>query len=205
MHFVTRPPGAALQASAVDWHTVMPRVVLPRRLATVMARGAAVRAAAHASATVILSNFLRIAAGVAVLGLLLELGEAALRASKRYRHSQTQFSTKASGPDCSVSGMVRRHLAVDQLCPLKSHTPRGHPGMPCGLCLGMHSFGEEDEDAAAAEKEMIRLGQVKRTLPCGHAFHAICVDRVFLRSSRAFGCAAGLVALNCPTCGSKIA
>lgn len=182
----------------------MPSVVLPHRLATAMARGAAVRAATHASATALLSGFLRIAAGMAVAGLLFELAEAALRASKRYRKYYGICSTKEGTYGCSVSGLVRRHIAMDELCPLRSHTPRGKPGMPCELCVGTHSFGEDEEESAGAQKEMIMLGHVKRTLPCGHAFHAICVDRMFLRSNSAID-STGHTLLACPTCGSPIA
>jgi hypothetical protein len=178
-------------------------ILLTQRLATAVARGAAVRAAAHATATSLLSNFLRVAAALAALGLVLELGELGFRTvANRKRFARRMKPAEAAAVQ-DPSGIVQRHVDVDKLCPLRSHTPDGTSANPCGLCVGLHSFGEEDEEAGLTEREMIRLGHVKRTLPCGHVFHAICVDRIFLRSGEGEG-EDGSSTLQCPTCHEPV-
>lgn len=161
------------------------------------------RSVAHASATVLLSNILRVAAGLAVLGLVLELGELAMTMSREKSYESRKHGTKLKAFAHEARGLIKLHLDVDKLCPLKSHTPDGKSANPCGLCVGTHSFGEEVVDADGAERELIRLGHLKRTLSCGHAFHAICVDRVFLSGEKA-NVENGLLALQCPTCGEPV-
>lgn len=81
------------------------------------------------------------------------------------------------------------HELLDRTCPLQSHTPpelpavRVAPGLPvpaetpCTLC---HHGG-------------IYLGQLRRALPCGHVFHARCIDRATLITSTE-------IMLECPVC-----
>lgn len=89
------------------------------------------------------------------------------------------------------------HMLIDQTCPLTSHTPSELPKCteespktvlterlcsPCGIC-----------DSG------IGMGELKRTLPCGHSFHARCIDHVcikepFQKLSRLKG------GIECPIC-----
>lgn len=71
---------------------------------------------------------------------------------------------------------VIAHMLLDHTCPISSHTPSEVPkqneetngavlpqcmASPCGVCA-----------------DGIRMGEMKRTLPCGHYFHARCIDNV---------------------------
>lgn len=89
------------------------------------------------------------------------------------------------------------HMLIDQTCPISSHTPPELPRYdkesakkilperlcsPCGMC-----------------DKGIGMGQLKRTLPCDHSFHARCIDKVcinksFRKLSRAKG------GFECPLC-----
>ncbi|PXF49850.1 E3 ubiquitin-protein ligase SDIR1 [Gracilariopsis chorda] len=82
------------------------------------------------------------------------------------------------------------HQLIDRICPLSTHTPAELPEQgylffppkmrsPCSLCV-----------------QGIGMGELCRTLPCGHTFHARCVDKHCL----AQGTTDRTSCVTCPTC-----
>lgn len=89
------------------------------------------------------------------------------------------------------------HMLIDQTCPVTSHTPSEIPKCteesprkvlpeqlcsPCGIC-----------DSG------IGMGELKRTLPCDHSFHARCIDNVCIKESFQNFCRAK-GGIECPRC-----
>lgn len=110
------------------------------------------------------------------------------------------MSNVSSGPSRRKHPLlpyVVAHMLLDETCPITSHTPAEMPketvkgktrvlpervASPCGIC-----------------SDGIRMGEMKRTLPCSHRFHARCIDNVcivesFWKDSNAGG------SINCPSC-----
>lgn len=101
----------------------------------------------------------------------------------------------------AVPPVVRLHHLIDKTCPVQSHTPpetwhtlsenSGHSfallrpfHSPCTLC-----------------GNGIAIGHVIRRLPCGHTFHARCVDTHLLKTYQAHNHAwLSAVTLQCPAC-----
>lgn len=84
------------------------------------------------------------------------------------------------------------HQLIDRVCPVSTHTPPEMPKdgylllppkmrSPCSLCV-----------------RGIAMGELCRTLPCGHTFHARCVDRYCLQLSQVTKNRESCI--TCPTC-----
>lgn len=76
---------------------------------------------------------------------------------------------------------VVAHILLDEMCPIISHTPAELPkedsngkvrvlperiSSPCGIC-----------------SDGICMGEMRRTLPCAHSFHARCIDNMCIVKS----------------------
>lgn len=92
----------------------------------------------------------------------------------------------SSKADDTSTALLRRSMELDERCPIVAHTPKEFPtktttgvrmislrnnGSPCVICL-----------------ENIVLGDLKRNLPCGHEYHARCVDKWLVGVSNSCPC-----------------
>jgi hypothetical protein len=159
---------------------------------------------------VAISGVLVLIFGVLLCGLIVEavtsLCHLVLSALHNPKHSGITAMRTPSLPttraDTAVRAVLRRHVDIDALCPITAHTPvelpprrpgrpvlPDQPGSPCALCSGFCST------------ELIKHGHLKRTLPCSHEFHAICVDKYFMAESESGSCVHDFY---CPTCSAPV-
>lgn len=88
------------------------------------------------------------------------------------------------------------HQVMDRICPVKSHTPsetppqrvpqQGLPEMARSPCLLCH--------------DGIGMGALKRRLPCGHTFHARCIDAIYMTDGMPIDSEELNGSFRCPQC-----
>jgi hypothetical protein len=156
-----------------------------------------------------ISGVLVLLLGVLVCGIILDAVSALCQAALSVFHNpkSSQFSQShvpKHRPRTIATGaaVLSRHVDIDALCPITAHTPAElpprhtgrtvlpeNPGSPCALCSGFCGL------------ELIKHGHLKRTLPCSHEFHAICVDKYFMAESESGTCVHDFY---CPTCATPV-
>jgi Ring finger domain len=86
--------------------------------------------------------------------------------------------------DLLIKEILRRRAEVDDLCPVKVRHRGDTYDSKCAVCL-----------------DMVECGDLQRTLRCGHAFHASCIDRWFMQMCDA---RYGGASPNCPVCKQNV-
>jgi hypothetical protein len=122
------------------------------------------------------------------------------RCSKTYSSSFRNHPSTHT-PELQTEAL-RRHVNIDKLCPVTSHTPREElhtrheasvlpppVGTPCELC------------SVFCATELIKHGHLKRRLPCLCEFHAICIDMFFMAESSDGDFVHDFY---CPTCSASV-
>lgn len=112
----------------------------------------------------LLSGILFVAGILATATLVLDVGSgvSAIFGLLKGAKGSTERSLPGPGLKSLELPALRRHVDVDTVCPVSSHTPGGESD-DCELCCG---FGDEGDNRGG-----IRHGHLKRTLPCGCCFH----------------------------------
>ena len=98
---------------------------------------------------------------------------------------------------------VQRHQLIDRTCPVSSHTPSEVP--PVRTELSKNALSESIHSSCNICNKGIRIGEMSRILPCGHVFHARCIDSVVLANFRDDGNVGSVSAyIECPSCSHVI-